>query len=236
MSNRYDKTQWLNRSDPAFDPLTSPEVDADNLNKIENGIYDSNNNVSEVLKNLAAAHAEISTSTIQEINIEEDTMQWITSNPSNDQTVMQFNDLTKTFTIKKPGSYNFASHIIIGSTTGLNTLITVKIIDSALQTIWHTESTAITANAGEYQVINSNKGMRFLSSDLPKTLKIVVSADAVGTRITSMFMGVNMFVAGVDVSSHKGLSDTSEPNCHPISAITNLSETLSGSLVVGEAT
>lgn len=37
----YIKTEWVDRSDPLFNVLTSPPLDADNLNKIEQGILDA---------------------------------------------------------------------------------------------------------------------------------------------------------------------------------------------------
>ena len=228
----YEKEEWLDRSNSLFDAESSPEVDAATFNRIESGIY----NIDEALDNLSTAYGIFSSSTQQPILITKTDLTWEVDKDSTDSNIFEFNDTNNTITFKKPGTFNFKSNMKIGSTTNNSLLFTVKIVDSLLDTVWHTESILLDINTGLEKSISSSKGLKFIQADVPKTLKITFSADGIGMNINSINYTLNTLASGATASGdHSDLSGTSDDNCHPISAITNLNDTLTGISLNGEA-
>lgn len=233
--NPYVKTEWLNRSDPSFDPLTSPEVDADNLNKIEDGIYSTNEYTRNIIRNLSTAFGEIQGTTTQDIPTSDYDVQWTVVQPSNDTRVLDFHDVNKTISLLKPGPYNFSTSIMFSSSTGDPGSVFIKIVDTGSSVVLHTEQYDLTLGIGENETVVKHFNLIPQLGEVPRVLKIVSGSTVAGFRIKDITYELNTFVSGLDATNHASLSGTSDPDCHPISAITGLEDTISGNVLTGEA-
>lgn len=152
------------------------------------------------------------------------------NNPSD----FTFNQDSNNFTIYKPGSYRFRSSHTVYSTTTNNIIGTISIVDAALGTTWDTTDFVFSITPGDETIVESGGILNFQSSDLPKTLKIVHRADGVGMIINSTQFIIDYSSSVESQGSHLALEDTDSPNCHPIGAITDLPEKLTGTSLNGE--
>lgn len=227
----YQKTSWLDRSDPAFDSGTSPEVDADNLNKIEDGIA----SINDAINNLSSSYGQIESNLQQQVFTSETDLTWDLITQSNDLNIFEFNDINNTFTIKKAGTFNFNTYTTYGIGTNVSILITTSIVDSVLGTVWQTSSKVVSGSIGETYSVVENKSLVFSSGDLPKTLKIIHSANGNNMYINSISYTLNTLISGADGNDHSALTGRNDTDSHPITAITDLHTTLNGNIIVGEA-
>ena len=227
----YNVTQWLDRNDPNFNVLESPEIDADNLSKIEQGIYLNDG----ALDNLSSAWGSFNVVSPQPITLSSTDLIWEVTNASTNSSIFSFNDTNNEILFSKGGVYNFKTLTTISSSINITVLLTIELVDAALGTIWHTDSVNLNISSGFSKIIGSNKRLEFTSSDVAKRIKVVYRANATGMTITNASYTLNTLTAGLSVNlEHSSLIGTSDENCHPIDAITNLDGTLFGGALNGE--
>ena len=224
--------EWLDRSDPLFDSLTSPELDADNLNRFEAGILTND----ESFNNLSTGYCILENITPQSIGLASATLVFDIYTNSTNTDIFTINEANNTFTIIRPGTFNFKTNTTYSTSTGIATTITTRIVDAFLSTVWQEDSFIVNTVVGEGITNIVNKPLKFIEADLPKTLKFICSADRVGVTLSGINYTLNTFTTGSDGGDHSQLSGTNDNDCHPISAITSLSGHISGNELSGEAT
>ena len=227
----FTKKFWLDRSSPLFNFGSSPEIDAENLNIFEENIAV----LHESIDNMSTAYGTSETTVVQPILLTESELEWSILTDSTDSNVFTYDDLNNTITFKKPGTFSFRTRTTYSSTTDNLLQVTTKIIDSALTTVWQTSTTTLNIANGKTQTLVEAKPLVFIQSDLPKTLKIVFSADGTGMSIDNADYSLNTLASGASATDHSSLTGRSDTDSHPISSITDLDTTLTGASLAGEA-
>lgn len=218
----YIKTIWIDKNHPDFDLLTSPELDANNLNNIEAGIAGA----FSAIDNLSTAYGKVTSSTQQAIQTSDTDATWEIYRDSPEPSLFAFNDTNDTITFNQAGTFNITAGTTFGIESDITTLITAKMVDIATSDVVQSDTTTVDTGVGTTKSILVTKDITVLSSDLPMTLKIVHIADGANIYLNNINYTVNTFVAGAII--HSNLTGTSAADCHPITAITNLEETLQG--------
>ncbi len=227
----YVKTVWIDKNAIDFDLLTSPEIDADNLNKIENGIY----NTDSALDALSTAYGSFSVEVKQTFGSGVYDLVWVIQNDSNDTDIFTLDDTANTVTIKKPGNYTFKTITNYSSMSSDSRIVTTQIVDAFLGTVWQETNTTLSLGIGGTQSVSENKKLSFISSDLPKTLKFIVSVNGVGISIDTADYTLNTLSGGIISGDHADITGRDAEDSHPIAAITDLTTTITGEVLTGES-
>ena len=227
----FENKEWIDRSHPDFDLATSPEIDSENLN-----LYDDNiHTLHGAIDNLSTAYGNLETTVPQAILLTDTDLVFGIEVDSTDANIFTYNEANNTVTFLKEGTFNFRTRTQYSSNTENALLITTEVVDSALGTIWHTDSLSVSVATGHTRTFTNNKQLVFIQSDLPKTLKVRFRADGEGMSIANTDYTLNTLTSGATASDHSGLTGLTDTNCHPISAITDLDTTLVGQGLTGEA-
>lgn len=229
----YKKTQWVDRKDPTFDVLNSPEIDADNLNKIEGAIETT----IEAINNVSSAFGIINTGLSQDVLLTPSTLTWDIGSDTTNEVLFTFNATNNTITIKKAGRFNFLALTSFEIGTALPLEVSISVLDAILDTVVSTESIELKYPVGSIVDSFINIPLEFLASDVPKTVKLTQHANLINTKIKSITYTLNTFASNIGesgLSDHSELTGNSNENCHPITAITDLDSTLFGTNIIGE--
>ena len=190
----YIKTTWVNDN--------GVPLNATNLNKIEEGIEEAHttadtNTVSisthtsqiEALLQTIANLSSASGSTVYLSSIpiltSETKIPFYTNTQSNDTAIFEIDGTNSEIDFKTAGSYSFTSDVTFKSSTSSAVIVTFTVRDTTTEAIVLSRDATLDIGLGNNETLSFSTVLVLDALDVPKSVKISVSASSTGIDITS---------------------------------------------------